>query len=75
MYKCDTSQPYHVRAKKSGETAPLNAAVCNFQLEKILTQCSGSGFGIPDPVFFGPLDPVSGISFFRIPDPGSSPYF
>jgi hypothetical protein len=30
---------------------------------------------IRDPVLFLPPDPGSGISFFRIPDPGSDPYF
>jgi len=30
---------------------------------------------IRDPVPFGPLDPGSGIGFFRIPDPGSDHYY
>ncbi len=34
-------------------------------------QCCGSGSGIRDPVPFWPLDPGSGIGFFRIPDLGS----
>ncbi len=41
-------------------------------------QCCGSGSGIRDPVPFWPLDPGSGLGFFRIPDSGSgipNPYF
>jgi hypothetical protein len=37
----------------------------------VQNQCCGSGSGIRDPVPFWPLDPGSGIGFFRIPDPGS----
>ncbi len=34
-----------------------------------LGQCCGSGYGIRDPLPFWPLDPGSGIGFFRILDP------
>ncbi len=42
-----------------------------FQTLFLFYQCCGSGSGIRDPVPFWPLDPGSGIGFFRIPDLGS----